>query len=1181
PPPRDLPGAAARPPEPEIPADTTPLSARFAPRPLPIPRVSGGRSGRFTFDGHRRGWFARLPESRQNPLTPVYAQGRVMVGGGFTSHTFYAFDARTGELDWRAAAPDGGPTAAIVEDGKVLFNTESCTLFAVDVRTGRQRWSRWLGDPLMGQPAAANGRVFSGHIRDGGGFGFTAMDLDTGRILWTRPMPADVLNAPVLDGSDVYFTTMEGTVWRLDQASGRVLWRRRLDATSAPWLHQGTVHVARRERRRSAEGAQETLEIASVLGTSDGATIREHEGAHAAFLPPRPDSGGVEAGWAFEGSRPTIIDGRAYQTIGNEVQARDAESGALLWRRQYTAETRTRPASSPAIAGAQLVFGTRDGVLYGLDIDTGMTAWAYQVGEPIAAQPTVAHGWVYATTTRGGLVALEVSDSSTDGWHMWGGNAQHSGPVVGDIAPIEEDERPSEGTLQLGGAAREGELAGFPLQSTRVSAQVSGFAVRVTVEQEFANPYARPVEAVYLFPLPESAAVDAMALHAGNRVVRASIRRRHEAREQYDDARRRGVLASLLEQERPNLFRQSVANIRPGDTVRVVMSYTQALPYEEGSYRFVYPMVAGPRYQPVAEAGAPAPDAVHQVVLAPAGERPDRATVTIDADLGVAVSEITSPTHALEVARTNDRGARVTLREAARPDRDLDVRFHVAGAAPTVSVMASAPEGGEDGHLALSIHPRLDVPAGEVTARELVFVIDTSSSMHGRPIALARAAMIAALRGMREGDTFRVLGFSDAVSALSDTPLPATPENVTRAEAFVRDLRALGATEMISGLRAALEPAGEAGRMRVVMLLTDGYIGNEVDVFRAVHATLGDARVFAFGVGSAVNRYLLTRVAEEGRGDVQIVTLDELPERAAEAFHARIARPYLTDVTIDWNGLAVSDAYPRRLPDLFADRPLRVHARYARAGDGELVIRGRVAGQPFEQRVTVSLPASGGVAREELGSIWARTRIGDLMTAIELQPNATLQEEVTQLGLRHHLLTPWTAFLAIDEGYRADGEAVRVEQASERPAGVEAPTERMRGARVSMPGPPMRASASSGGGSMDSRQLGDELLGSGALASPELGASPRADRPIDGRSQLRREPIGARPTADSSRCYEAARRPDGSIDQEALRRCLAAISRPQRAPVQERARQGSPVVPEGATPPRSPDAIVRPREGAP
>jgi Ca-activated chloride channel family protein len=1138
PPVTELTGAAAPPPEPTIPADTVDLGSRMAPRALSIPSTPGGRTSRFTFDGFRRGWMARLPHGSQRLLTPIYGDGKVYVGGGFSSHSLFAYDARTGERMWTASAPDGGPSAAILEDGKVLFNTESCTLFAVDARTGRQLWSRWLGDPLMSQPAAANGLVFSGHIIDhqspGGltpgvtGFGtgegrryaFTALSLANGRPRWTRAISADVMNAPVIEGDGVFFTTMDGVVYHLDQQTGRVRWRRNLRATSAPWLHGETVHVS--VRARDAEGRRS--ERAVVLAKADGETLREHDPVDARFLAARPD-GDVHTGWGYEGSRATIVDGRSYQTIGNEVHARDATTGELLWRRRYASEVRDRPASPPAIAGAQLVFGTQDGVLFGLDIDTGMTTWAYDVGEPIAAQPTVAHGWVYASTTRGGVVALEVSDVTFDGWHMWGGNAQHNGRVENTSAPVERDERPSEGALRLGSAPRNGEVAGFPLESTRVSASVSGFVARVAVEQTFRNPYDRPVEAVYLFPLPDDAAVDAMELRAGTRVVRAQILRRQQARERYEDARDRGVLASLLEQERPNLFRQSVANIRPGDAIRVTLHYTQVLPYEEGSYRFVYPMVAGPRYAPGEPSEASA--GTQQLVLAPGAERPDRVEVSIDADLGLPVREVSSPTHAIRVDRGGGRGGerrlRVELDGPARPDRDLDVRFQVAGEAPTVGVIASAPTEGERGHFALALHPRLEVAEAEVMPRELVFVVDTSSSMHGRPIELARAAMLRALDGLRPTDTFRVLSFSDTTSALSDEALVASPENVQRARQFVSELRALGATEMQRGLHAALSPPTENGRMRIVLLMTDGYIGNETEIFRAVHDELGQSRVFAFGVGSAVNRYLLTRLAEVGRGDVQVVTLDESPEAAADRFHERIARPFLTDVSIDWGSLAVADAYPRRLPDLYADRPLVVHARYPEGASGDVVIRGRVAGRPFAQTVRVELPASGD-ARPELASVWARTRIRDLMTAMALRPSDALREEVTQLGLTHHLLTEWTAFLAIDEGYRVDGPAQTVEQPAALPAGVTSP-------RPSSPRPRVTAarSAASVGAPMVLHAPSMDVGGGGYGAVHAIPAAAQPARPMERMDRGRRS---------SSSCYDQARRPDGTIDAAALEECL-------------------------------------------
>jgi len=1128
PPVADLAGAAEAPPEPEVPEDTVGLTTRMTPRRLHVPEVSRGQAKPFTFDGQRRGWFARV--SGQRLLTPIYGDGKVYVGGGFGSHQVYALDSQSGEREWVAAASDGGPSAAIYEDDKILFNTESCTIFTVDARTGRRLWSRWLGDPLMSQPTAANGRVFSAHLVDsrspggitpgttgwgvgnGRKYAFTAMDLRTGQPRWTRQISGDVMNAAVIDEDSVYFTTMDGVVYKLDQRRGRVRWRRRLHASSAPWLDGEQVHVTVRVR----DGG-ETFEKAMVLSAATGETLATRDEVEAGYLRGRPDPG-VHQGWAYEGSRPTVVDGRMYQTIGNEVQSRDASTGELLWRRQYTEEANARPASPPAIAGSQLVFGTKDGVLFGLDIDTGMTTWAYEVGEPISAQPTAAHGWVYASTTRGGVVALEVSDRHFDGWHMWGGDAAHNGPVLGTTPPSEE-ERPSEGTLRLSGEPAEGEAAAFLLQGTEVEAKVSGFVARVSVEQTFANPFDHPVEAVYLFPLPDDAAVDAMELRAGSRVVRAEIMRREQARESYEDARDRGVLASLLEQERPNLFRQSVANIAPGDEIRVTLHYTQALPYEEGSYRFVYPMVAGPRYEP-------GEDGVRQVVLAPGDERPDRVAVRIEADLGTPVRGVRSPTHRIETERDGPLVS-VALQEAARPDRDLDVRFEVAGEAPTVSTVASPPADGQAGHVSFALHPRMEVPDEEVMPRELVFLVDTSSSMLGRPMELAKAAMRRALGGLRATDTFRVLSFSDMASSLSEEALPATEANVTRGLRFVNEMRALGATEMKRGIRAALEPEAEDGRMRVVLLMTDGYIGNETEIFREVEERLGQSRVFAFGVGSAVNRYLLTRLAEVGRGDVQVVTLEESPEEAADRFHERIARPFVTDLRIDWGELRVSDAYPRRLPDLFADRPLMVHARYPEAARGEITIHGRVAGRPFAQRVNVVLPG-GGEERPELESVWARTRIRDLMLAMALRPSEALREEVTQLGLRHHLLTEWTAFLAIDEGYRADGDErdadapVRLHQPAARPAGVHRrPRRRMRRTVSRSP-----LAGLNGVG------------GYGSAAAPAAAAAepmPAAEAPT-----ARREVERGSSAAERS-CYEQARRADGTIDQAALQDCLRRV----------------------------------------
>jgi len=1026
-------GAADPVPERPVPADIVALSARMQPRPLPIPVTRAGMTHRFNFGDDQRGWFARVPGG-QGLLTPAYAEGKIFLGGGFGSSQFYAYNARSGDPLWAASAPDGGPTAAIVEDDRVLFNTESCTLFAIDSNTGEHLWRRWLGDPLMGQPATANDLVFSGHIVDrrspgslrpattgwgvagGRRYGFTAMRVRDGRPRWTREISADVMNGPVLDGRSVFFTTMDGRVYHLDQRTGRQRWRRELGATSAPWLHEGEVHVTVREQADAGDSddAEAPLPAARrertvVLSRTRGETLRELDAVDAQFLADRADSGGVRRGWAYEGSRPTIRDGRSYQTIGNEVHCRDVASGDLLWRRQYTDDASARPASPPAVAGGQLVFGTRDGQLFALDVDTGMTAWAYDLDEPINAQPSIAHGWVYASTARGGVLGIEVSDPSFDGWHMWGGSAGHNGPTLGTTPPFEDDSRPSEGSLRLGEEPNYGELGGFPIQRTRVRARVTGFVARVQVEQTFDNPYERPVQADYQFPVPQDATVTGMVMRAGGREVRAEVRARDELTpEEGAD----GTTVTVLEQERPGVFRQRVRNVRPSESVTVTLEYTQVLPFDEGAYRFTFPLRAGSRYERATGDGYNPEGTPLERRLEPGDERPDAVELTLEAEGGTAL-DASSPSHRVDVTQPDARRTRVELSEPAPPDRDLEVRLAVQADQPTGAIVASPPAGDAPGYVALALHPTVGDEAPAM-ARELVIVLDRSSSMRGAARDMMVAAARRALDGLRDGDTFRVLTLDGPIEGVPPEPLEATPQNLARARAAVSGvvMRGTGSRE---GLLAALDPPDDPDRLRVVVLLTDGYLGNEREVFSEVRERLGAARLFALGAGTAVNQYLLTRLVELGRGELEVVALDADPERVARAFEARIGRPYLTDLSLRFDGLAVADVYPRRLPDVYADRPVVVHGRYDAGGDGRVVLSGRIAGEPFEQVIEVTLPEAG-EARPELASVWAGTRIRDALTAMALSPNASLAQRVEDLGVEHGMLTPYTTFVAVDPG---------------------------------------------------------------------------------------------------------------------------------------------------------------------
>lgn len=1037
------------------------LGARVTPRQLPLPRVGLGRSATFRFSGQRRGWVLQLAAGQQL-ITPAYADGRVYVGAGFSSTTVFALDARTGALRWQADTPDGGPSAAIVDKDTVLFNTESCTLFAFDARTGRQRWSKYLGDPLMSQPAAGGGRVFTAwpDASHGSGFSFGALSLRNGRVLWSRPVTADVMTAPVVVGDAVYATLMDGTVARWRTTDGRRQWSRAAGATAAPAVDGERVYVAQRADR----GHERPL----VLGARTGAVERRGERVAARYVAQRPDTGGTEPGWAWEGSRPAAADGRVYQAMGDEIVARSQATGEVVWRKRNPMGGAARGVTSPAVVGSQLVVGTRGGDLFGLDIDSGQTTWALRVGEPIGFQPTVANGWVYVATARGKVIGLEIGDRELDGWHMWGGNAAHTGLTPSEARAAEADDRPGAGTLRAVSASG----APLPLVHTTMDATVEGPVARVTVTQEFSNPHAEAIEAEYLFPLPGDAAVDAMELRVGARVIAGRVDTRRDARRTYESARRRGRAAALLEQERPGLFRQAVANIRPGERVSVRLRFVQTVPWREGQYELALPLRAG-------APGAPA-----------AGDAAVRATVA----LGVPLASISSPSHGVTVAGSGAAPRVVTLSAPSVPaDRDYVLRYAPAARVAAPSVLTA--EGPDGRYLTLTLHPDGAVADALVTPREVVFAVDVSSSMRGRPLAQAQAVLRESVRRLRPGDTLRLLSFADTVGALAPGATAADGGGRARALAWIDALQAAGSTGLRAGLDAALGGAPGGGRMKVVVLLTDGYVGDERAVLAGARRSPGAARVFALGVGSAVNRYLLETLAEEGRGEASVVALGDDPAAAAARFAALIERPCLTDVTVDFGGLDVRDVYPRTLPDLFAGRPVQLHARYGRGGRGTIRVRGLVAGRRWERAVVVDLPATTGDAgagvaweRDALPSLWARARVRDLSRAMLLGEVPAMRDEVTSLGLRFGLVTEYTSFVAVDE----DAVTGAVVPAGRPLVGLVGSVGSGGGAAVfaALGGSVGGVGSGSGYGRLD-----DVLRSAAPTASPHAQASPRPEAP--------------------------------------------------------------------------------------
>ncbi len=581
-------------------------------------------------------------------------------------------------------------------------------------------------------------------------------------------------------------------------------------------------------------------------------------------------------------------------------------------------------------------------------------------------------------------------------------------------------------------------LLEFPLEHTDVKARISGLVAEVKVTQRFSNPYKDPIEAIYVFPLPQNAAVNDLVMKIGKRTIRGLIKKREEAKQIYEEAKRAGKTAALLEQERPNIFTQSVANIMPGNKILVTITYVQDLTYDDGTYDFVFPMVVGPRFIPGTpigkQAGGWAPDTdqvpdasrITPPVLKPQERTGHDIALQVKLDAGVPIQGLRSKSHDVDIKRTGKRTAVVKLQEHdSIPNKDFVLQYDVVGPVPEMALLTTHSDIG--GYFLFMIQPKAEYEVAEITPKEMVFVLDCSGSMRGRPIEKSKEVVRRFLKGMYPNDYFQIIRFSEAASPFAKTPLPNTPENVQRALAYIDGLKGSGGTRMIEGIKAALDYPHDPQRMRIVAFLTDGYIGNERQILAAIQEKLGPTRLFAFGVGSSVNRYLLDRMAEAGRGEVQYVRPDEETETAVGRFYDRVSRPFLTDIELDWGGLQVADIYPKRIPDLFSAQPVIIKGRYTKPGTGVLTVKGEIACQEWSTKLPVKLPGEDH-GNEGLASLWARARIRDLMSQMYRKQDPEIVEQITDLALEFRLMSQYTSFVAVEEKVINEGGKVRTVQ---------------------------------------------------------------------------------------------------------------------------------------------------------
>jgi hypothetical protein len=529
----------------------------------------------------------------------------------------------------------------------------------------------------------------------------------------------------------------------------------------------------------------------------------------------------------------------------------------------------------------------------------------------------------------------------------------------------------------------------------------------------------------------------------GERKVVGAIKRRTEARQIYEAALLAGHTTALLEQERPNIFTQSVGNIAPGEEVQIEISYVDVLRYDVGTYEFAFPMVVGPRYNPGGPIAAPAdtpaelegkvsppvadttrvPDAsrISPPVLKPEFRNGHDVNVKLSIDAGVPVHKLEVANHKAAVERDGDHKATIELDPGDTiPNKDFVVRYTVMGDKPEMALLAHTGNYSGDatrlgsGYFLLMIQPQDDERLHKSPPREMVFLVDVSGSMSGEPTAKVVETMQHMLKMCREIDTVQVITFAGQANQLFEKPLPVNDDSIKRALNFTEGLRGSGGTEMLKGVKLAIDQPIDKERLRIVVMLTDGYIGNEAEIIEHVGKHCGDQiRFWTVGIGSSPNMFLVDGTAKQGGGMGKQLGLQDDSDALSTEIMTRIQRAQLSKINIDWGDLAVSETYPTRIPELWAGRPIMVVGRFDGAGKHTINVKGNVEGEDVAWPLEVALPDSER-AHDVLAKVWARKKIEDLMQQTFYLGSEPIEEEVTALALDYKLMSQYTSFVAVD-----------------------------------------------------------------------------------------------------------------------------------------------------------------------
>ncbi len=576
-----------------------------------------------------------------------------------------------------------------------------------------------------------------------------------------------------------------------------------------------------------------------------------------------------------------------------------------------------------------------------------------------------------------------------------------------------------------------------PRLDTDVVIEVTGTIARAVVTQRFQNPGERWLEGIYVFPLPEQAAVDGLRMEIGDKVIEGEIKGREDAKELYEAAKDAGYKASLVEQERPNIFTNAVANIGPGESVVIRIEYQETVKQDAGVYSLRFPLVVAPRYSPgpsvlnlvdfdgntVPLDPVPDRDRITPPVLDPdQHDKVNPVSIQVSLNPGFALGEVESAYHEVALKRTGDGTALLALAGGAVPaDRDFALTWKPKSAPAPQTALFHEMVDGEHYLLAMVTPPTLDA-APDALPRELIFVIDNSGSMAGTSIVQARQSLLFALDRLSPGDTFNVIRFNHTMESLFDAAVPASSDNLAIAKHFVSRLTATGGTEMLPALQTALKDASpdDASRVRQVVFLTDGAIGNEAQLFAELAASKGRSRLFTVGIGSAPNSYFMRRAAELGRGTFTHIGAEAEVLERMQALFAKLEKPVMAGLEATWTHGTAVEMWPDPLPDLYAGEPVVLSAKLAQA-EGALRLEGTFDGKPWSVTVPLAEAAEGA----GVGKLWARSKIAAL-EAKKFSPGTSgLTKAIEAVALRHHLVSSQTSLVAIDTATsRPDGKVV-------------------------------------------------------------------------------------------------------------------------------------------------------------